>query len=375
MTDRPSMPAPRLLFLASVLIAILGYALAALAIVLGRGILPAALPWLAVAAYAALLALLAALYLASGALLPEFPALLARWTARNGLLWFEGWGLIAGIAAAVVCGLFLPHLLAFAVLAALGFLAMAAVEPEPVPPEEPRSLYRPPQVPEEQFETGLPSLRRRPQEAPEGVEIRDFSWQVRWPGSNEVASQSLWLPIVLARLEEFRRKNPYRSERPPGSINFHDFVTNGITGEVLHAAAAIAAETQRQHWSPFHELCNVLAFVQSFRYESDEATAGAADYFRYPIETLYDGCGDCEDLSILAAALLKTLGHDVVMLLIPPREGESGHVAIGVAAQGFPAQDAQVRQRYLYCETTAAGWHVGQVPDAYQGADIQVHPV
>ena len=59
----------------------------------------------------------------------------------------------------------------------------------------------------------------------------------------------------------------------------------------------------------------VTAFVQiCIEYDTVEAETG--EYWRYPLETLCDGKGDCEDTSILLAALIdaKDLGGGVILV-------------------------------------------------------------
>jgi hypothetical protein len=101
-----------------------------------------------------------------------------------------------------------------------------------------------------------------------------------------------------------------------------------------------------------------VAFVQHMRYDPDER----GEYPRYPIETLVDGGGDCEDTAILLAAILDAWGLDCV-LLSPP-----GHMALGLAVHGlegvyYPHKE----RRYYYVETTGKNWEIGQVPAQYSG--------
>ena len=61
----------------------------------------------------------------------------------------------------------------------------------------------------------------------------------------------------------------------------------------------------------------VTAFVQiCIDYDYTEANSGV-EYWRYPLETLCDGKGDCEDTSILLASLLDAKGLGGGVLLIP----------------------------------------------------------
>ena len=69
----------------------------------------------------------------------------------------------------------------------------------------------------------------------------------------------------------------------------------------------------------------VTAFVQiCIAYDYEEA--GSTEYWRYPMETLCDGKGDCEDTSILLAALIDAKGLNGGFLLMP------GHAMCAVAS-------------------------------------------
>ncbi len=113
----------------------------------------------------------------------------------------------------------------------------------------------------------------------------------------------------------------------------------------------------------------VIAFVQSFDYISDEDWTGTYDeYPKFPYETLYDHCGDCEDTSILLATLLKEMGFDVCLIGLP------GHMAVGIKG-GDSVKGSYFSygsKKYFYIETTAEGWDVGEIPDEYAGSRAQL---
>ena len=69
----------------------------------------------------------------------------------------------------------------------------------------------------------------------------------------------------------------------------------------------------------------VAAFVQiCISYDDEEADSGS-EYWRYPLETLFDGTGDCEDTSILLAALIDAKGLQGGVILAP------GHAMCAIA--------------------------------------------
>jgi hypothetical protein len=112
----------------------------------------------------------------------------------------------------------------------------------------------------------------------------------------------------------------------------------------------------------------VIAFVQSLPYTVDSVTTGFDEYPRYPLETLIDDGGDCEDTAILTAALLHTMNYDVI-LVSPP-----GHVAVGVNMPGtYGSYYNWNSKEYFYLETTGEGWTIGQLPNEYKGVSVSVY--
>jgi hypothetical protein len=119
----------------------------------------------------------------------------------------------------------------------------------------------------------------------------------------------------------------------------------------------------------------VLTFVQSLPYTSDLNTTGVPEYARYPIETLADDGGDCEDTAILFAAIIEAspLDYDAVLVDLP------GHMATGLAAQNASGWSGWYYifegKKYYYCETTGLGWEIGEMPVEYQGIGADIYPV
>jgi hypothetical protein len=127
--------------------------------------------------------------------------------------------------------------------------------------------------------------------------------------------------------------------------------------------ASIATELKKQASGRYYddeETVNFAAsFVQNLKYETE-----AGEYPKYPVETLFDKGGDCEDTAILTAALLQSMGYDAVLLRFSPvEEGDAGHMAVGVAVTGVSGGRSYSYdgQTYYYLETTSP-WPVGEVP-------------
>lgn len=149
----------------------------------------------------------------------------------------------------------------------------------------------------------------------------------------------------------------------PRTDDYSIYVTTPYDDQFLASLVDILEEAAREAGYDEWETINfVISFVQSLPYTSDRVTSGYDEYPRYPIETLVDRGGDCEDTSILTAALLYQMGYDVILLTFP------NHVAVGIWCDYIPdAWYYTVNGRdYYYLETTGKGWEIGEMPKEYR---------
>ena len=100
----------------------------------------------------------------------------------------------------------------------------------------------------------------------------------------------------------------------------------------------------------------LLKFAQYIEYQSDEEYMGTSEYWKFPLETLFDQGGDCEDTSILFCALAHqcrsklALNYDTAVLLLP------GHMAGAIKLDS--------KTTWSYCETTSTGYTLGEIPSS-----------
>ncbi len=113
---------------------------------------------------------------------------------------------------------------------------------------------------------------------------------------------------------------------------------------------------RNQSWTKQDRVDFVLSFVQSLPYTLDNVTTGYDEFRRYAIETLIEGGGDCEDTTILVAAILRGLGEKTALIFTP------GHIALGVSGDYTGTSFTFNGTNYYYCETTGTGWTVGRLP-------------
>jgi len=123
--------------------------------------------------------------------------------------------------------------------------------------------------------------------------------------------------------------------------------------------------------SDLDNVFNVVSFVQSLEYVSDSKSRGEDEYVRYPIETLVDGLGDCEDVVILAASILHEMGYSVLLVMLPE------HLALAIRYdKEFPGTYYEYNgSKYYYLEMTGEGWDLGQIPNKYKSEKAKLIPL
>ncbi|WNY23148.1 hypothetical protein MmiHf6_04510 [Methanimicrococcus hongohii] len=154
--------------------------------------------------------------------------------------------------------------------------------------------------------------------------------------------------------------------------NYSTYALTAYDREILNSMIDGFKQQGNQYgFSKEQNVMNIIAFVQSLPYTSDSVTTGYDNYPRYPIETLIDGGGDCEDTAILAAALLTELGYGTI-LISPPN-----HMALGImGSENITGTYYEHNgSRYYYMETTATGWDLGELPGDYVGKTVKLYPI
>lgn len=106
---------------------------------------------------------------------------------------------------------------------------------------------------------------------------------------------------------------------------------------------ALLAETDkirlRQKFSDDEYLELIAVYIQSLRYETREQNPA-----KFPVETVVDRAGDCDDKSLLLAGLLSREGYPVALLLFGPES----HMAVGVGSDNYQYKNTG----YAFVETT-----------------------
>lgn len=286
---------------------------------------------------------------------------LNRWTQglyrRTGLARWEGFAAVATLVVMYLVHWRWHHIesLPLTVSALVGFAVVRSSDELPRPATKTFVTFEPTSNSDEALK-------------PELFSVHEFAW------SNDLGetTQDMTLRVIvnLARYSEFREANPERLW-VRGVPMVAEWVTKGHSNEVDQVAGQFAALSATKYSSTYFEICMALSFAQHIEYESDEVTVGIDDYWRYAIETIHDEVGDCEDTAILAAAVLRRMGHKVALIEMP------GHLALGVQVPGG-TKGLYVTHKgtqYYYCETTTEGFRVGERPTGVHESDLRVLPV
>ena len=183
----------------------------------------------------------------------------------------------------------------------------------------------------------------------DGTVTKTYSWS--YDSHNYTAT----LDILYSDFLEYRNDDIKRSQ----GTTSHDIAF--VTYEDPYIIELIGQiQTQCLGETDAYTANVILAFTQYIEYQYDSDSMGQEEYWKYPLETLFDECGDCEDTSILFCALAKAGGYDCALILY------SGHMAAGINVSGITGSGYYdySNVRYYYCETTATGWDVGDTPNS-----------
>ena len=166
----------------------------------------------------------------------------------------------------------------------------------------------------------------------------------------------------------------YYKSQPHSSQRFSRYARTDKDRELLNGIIDdFEAYGEKCNYDGSENAMNIIAFVQAIPYTSDKLTTGYEEYPRYPVETLVDNGGDCEDSVILAAALLSEMGYGTVLLEFP------SHLALGVkGSDGFSKNGDPYLykgEKYYYVETTISGYEIGEIPDDVNTSTVIIHPM
>jgi len=187
---------------------------------------------------------------------------------------------------------------------------------------------------------------------------RSYAWSYK-------GSQWTWTSSTPKSLYDYYKQQPHNRQSDYAEYALSDYDRTYLKNLVT----AFNNAGTRSGYTEYDDVMNVVCFVQALPYTSDKVTTGYDEYPRYPIETLVDNGGDCEDTSILTAAILNEMGYGVVLLEYPK------HMAVGVkCSDDYPGTYYEyMGSKYYYLETTGENWAIGQIPDDYKNSKASIY--
>ncbi len=197
--------------------------------------------------------------------------------------------------------------------------------------------------------------------------VKFIEWNYKTPWKWEVA-----IPIdVLSYYEKVKR--PIWVGQYSYFSKFID--ANDIGIQKLSSGLKDAIEKQNESskpWTYYEQIMFVVKMVQNLRYTDDKLT-GFDDYAKYPMQTISDGTGDCEDLAILAAALLHKMEFDVKLVHLDKKNSEIAHLGIAVWGENAKGTSwTRNEKKYFYIETTDNAFGFGEMPDEWLSNNVNV---
>jgi hypothetical protein len=151
--------------------------------------------------------------------------------------------------------------------------------------------------------------------------------------------------------------NFYRGESHliSGVVGYSKFITSEAVRPIAECIREAAGENNESFANA------VLTIVQQMSY--------IVSHVKYPVETLVDGCGDCDVLSLLAASIMKSGGLDVVLFYYG--DLNPAHVNVGIHLVPSPSHTWWTTptcfehdgKRYWVAECTPKRhWKIGEQP-------------
>jgi hypothetical protein len=187
----------------------------------------------------------------------------------------------------------------------------------------------------------------------------------RWRFNDKIFEFSIEIPVE--KYEEYKYADVERIPQRKGPSAMRKFVTSD--DEIIQNIANQLkefAEDEKYNDSATGNF--ILRFVQTIiRYNLDNKTHGCTEYWSFPVETLVDKQGDCEDTSVLFASIMDALKYETILLFYILDE-DYGHLAVGIHLYETLGEFVTYGgNKYYYCETTTQGYNIGRLPPDIEG--------
>jgi predicted transglutaminase-like cysteine proteinase len=193
-------------------------------------------------------------------------------------------------------------------------------------------------------------------------EIDTYNRTYRWMFNDKQFKLSMEIPVDLydQYLNSNVKRNPYAEKDMIKFVTSSDLIINDLSDKLLSLA-------ENENYDSVNTINFILRFVQeNIEYVLDNSSKGVVEYWRYPVETLVEKKGDCEDSSVLFASIMDSLNYDVALIFYTWTEANQniGHLAVGIHLDGDCGSyvEDNTGKKYFYCETTTSSYVIGKLP-------------
>ncbi|WP_048152270.1 hypothetical protein [Methanolacinia paynteri] len=138
-----------------------------------------------------------------------------------------------------------------------------------------------------------------------------------------------------------------------GDVITEYIVTDGDGRLVRGLSNYILEQSVENGWGDYDTIMNTIACIEQFGPGDFENTANDGSY-RYPLETVWEGKGDREDMSILAASILDQMGYPVAIMVYPDQY-DRGQMIWEYPAIGIRCEEGTDGKTYTVLRSVPAG--------------------
>lgn len=183
----------------------------------------------------------------------------------------------------------------------------------------------------------------------------DLQWEF------EGREYSLSITLLYSQLASDLYGHEYMArffQRSQSHIEAFHTCDDAILREVASELRSMGAGMDDRTYAEF-----VLRFVQTIPYLEDMETRGVEEYWKFPMETLWDGGGDCEDKTILYNTLMGICGYRVAFVMF------KDHAMSAVTVDGSGETVTVDSYAFVMAETTWPQFSLGQSSAGHSPSD------
>jgi len=215
------------------------------------------------------------------------------------------------------------------------------------------------------------------------LEKKLYSWSFDSVLKGKKIEVSKELTFDKKYISDKRAKNPFAKDNAEATKNLYkssrevikgspDQIGDWLIEQLLNKISEVARTEQLSRYDTMQlilSFCQHPNFDWVMDYDCPEI-GNAADYFRFPIETIYDKRGDCDCTALMGFMIFKKAGIPSAYILMIG-EGGSKHAAFAIGnvpENEVGANDGIITiagKKYYFCETVGEDWKVGVLPDSY----------